>query len=54
MVCIVCFDVFMLIRFLQHSRYSSEVIKLVNNCRMDDISFAEIDHTMRWLKIAKL
>ena len=31
MVCIACFDVFALIRFLKHGRYLSEIIKLVNN-----------------------
>ena len=30
MVCIVCFDVLAIIRFLKHYRYSHEVIKLFN------------------------
>ena len=34
MVCIICFDVFALIKFLKHDRQSSEVTKPMNNPNM--------------------
>ena len=57
MVYIVHFDVLVLIRLLKHDRYSSNVIKLVNNqdvMYVCDFSLAKISHTMCCLKIAKL
>ena len=39
MVCIICFDVFTLIRFLEHGRYSSQLIKLVNNSDVTYMTF---------------
>ena len=44
MVCIVCFDVLVLIRFLKRNRYSREVIKPVNNPDMTQAIF-------HWLKL---
>ena len=60
MVCIICFDVFVLIGFLKHDRYSSKVI-LVNNLAKHDVSGislaigqANIGQAMHWLKMAEL
>ena len=52
---IVCFDVFMLIRFLKDDRYSDEAIKLVNNVDVmyvRDVSLISL--AMSWLKMAEL
>ena len=46
MVCIICFDVFALIAFLKHDRYSSEVTKPINNL---DVTYA----TFHWLKLVR-
>ena len=46
MVCIICFDVFALIAFLKHDRYSSEVTKPINN---PDVTYA----TFNWLKLVR-
>ena len=46
MVCIICFDVFVLIAFLKHDRYSSEVTKPINN---PDVTYA----TFHWLKLVR-
>ena len=57
MVCIICFDVFVLIRVVKHDRYSSKVIKLVNNPAEHDvsgISLANTGQAMHWLKMAEL
>ena len=52
---IVCFDAFMLNRFLKDDRYSDEANKLVNNADVmyvRDVSL--ISHAMSWLKMAEL
>ena len=52
---IVCFDVFMLIRFLKDDRYSDEAIKLVINVDVmyvRDVSLISL--AMSWLKMAEL
>ena len=64
MVCIIYFDVFKLIRFLKLGRYSSKVIKPVNNPDVMYMAFywlnqscyalAEISHAMHWVKLAEL
>ena len=46
MVCIICFDVFALIEFLKHDRYSSEVTKPINN---PDVTYT----TFHWLKLVR-
>ena len=44
MVCIICFDVLALIKFLKHDRYSSKVTKLINNLNVTYTTF----HWLNW------
>ena len=51
-----CFGVFGIIRFLKQNRYSSDIIKLVNNSDVTYVTFdcLKIGHTMHWLTIIEL
>ena len=46
MVCLICFDVFVLIAFLKDDRHSSEVTKSITN---PDVTYA----TFHWLKLVR-
>ena len=51
MVCIICFDVFALIAFLKHDRYSNEVTKPINKPDVTfNISLAKTGQAMRCTK----
>ena len=46
MVCMICFDVLVLIKFLKPDRFSHEVTKLINN---PDVTY----ETFHWLKLVR-